>query len=220
MAYAAAAAAGEGALEPNIYLTQNQGFCSPGAVEPIKLAPDQSPELKKWGSFCREGDKGTGVAETSPFTTPRRIGLYLAGYASKPGLSLELENPAKASRMPIIPRFEAGEQWVRYEVRLPASWKGDSVRLLARDDATGFLGWFAFTEPVGSSGIAVESGAAIRLLLRTLLYIVLTILPALALGTFAIRRGVCDLVLVGLVELAAIGASGYFAFCYGSSRRN
>jgi len=213
LAHAAAASSGQSAIEPNIYLTQNQGFCSPGAFEPIKLAPGQPAGLKKWGSFCQEGDKGTGVAETSPFLAPRRIGLYLAGYASQPGLSLEIENPVKASRLPILPHTDAAEQWLRYDVRLPASWKGDSVRLIARDRATGIRGWFAFTEPVSSSGVTAEGGEAIRLLLRTLLYFVLTILPALAIGTFAIRRGVCDLVLVGLVELAAIGASGYLGFC-------
>jgi len=214
LAHTAAASSSQGALEPNIYLTQNQGFCSPGAFQPIKLAPGQSPELKEWGSFCGEGDNGTGAAETSPFTAPQRIGLFLAGYASKPGLSLELENPAKASRLPIIPRSDAGEQWVRYDVRLPPSWKGDLVRLVARDTATGPRGWFAFTEPISSSGITVESGAAIRLLLKTFLYFILTILPALALGTFAIRKGVRDLVVVGLIELAAIGASGYLGFCF------
>lgn len=213
LAHAAAASTGQAAIEPNIYLTQNRGFCSPGTFGHIKLLPGRPPDLKEWGSFCEQGDNGTGAAETSPFTAPQRIRLYLAGYASKPGLSLELENPAKASRLPIVPRSDAGEQWVRYEVRLPASWKGDSVRLVARDDATGPQGWFAFTEPVSSSGATVESGAAIRLLLRTLLYFVLTIFPALAIGTFAIRRGVCDLVLIGLLELAAMGASGYLGFC-------
>jgi len=207
------ASASRGPIDAAFHLAENNGFCSPGVFEPTKWAPGQPSGLKAWGSFCAGGNQATGAAVTSSFTAPKRFGFYLAGYVSNPGLTLEIEDLSKHSRLTIIPTMEAREQWRYYDVRLPTSWWSHPVRLLARDSSTDVEGWLAFTEPVASNGIAPGFGEANRLLLRTLLYFLLTIFPALALGTFAVRKGLRDLVLLGLAELAAIGASGYLGFC-------
>lgn len=53
---------------------------------------------------------------------------------------------------------------------------------------------------------------AASIFLRTLLYFVMLALPGIAAGAFAVRRGLRNVVLVGLLELTAIGAAGYLAF--------
>jgi hypothetical protein len=212
LSYAAAASASQGVEPPDMRLEQNQGFCSPGAYPTTIAAPDQPSGMKTWGSYCAEGDHTTGSAETSPFTAPPYIRLYLAGYLPEPGLRLDLENVANGSRIPIVPGFVAHERWVRFDVPVPAAWRGQMVRLVATDIAQKPGGWFAFSEPFAGSSLIGGFGEAVPLAMRTLYYFVLTVLPCLALGTLAIRKGLRDVVLVGLLELAALGLCGYLAF--------
>ena len=212
LGYAATASAYANALAPNIGLASNQGFCSPGAFQLTSGAPGQPPGLKLWGSFCEEGDRATGVAETTPFTAPPRFAIYIAGYLLRPGMTLEIENLANHSRLPIVPISESREQWVRYDIRLPPSWLGNPVRFIAKDDSSAWGGWFAFSEPLPSNGTLPGTREAITLLLRTLCGFVLLVLPALAAASIALRSGVRDPLCLGLLQLAAIGGSGYLAF--------
>src|SRR5579875_3232353 len=53
---------------------------------------------------------------------------------------------------------------------------------------------------------------AIELLARALLHFGLLAVVCVAAGAVAIRRGIREVVLVGLIELTAIGAVGYLAF--------
>jgi hypothetical protein len=53
---------------------------------------------------------------------------------------------------------------------------------------------------------------AITLLLSTVTHFALILLPCFAACAFVVRKGVDDIVVVGLVALIAIGASGYLAF--------
>lgn len=55
---------------------------------------------------------------------------------------------------------------------------------------------------------------AIILLFSTISHFVLLLLPCSAVCAFVVRRGLRDIVLVGLVALLAIGATGYLAFCF------
>lgn len=212
LAYAVSPSMRQSALVPDIDLAQDQGFCSPGAWGGVKRPPKAPPGLKQWGSFCGQGDQDTGLAETSAFSAPQSFSMYLAGYLSQPGLSLEIEDLKKNSRLLILPAFVPADAWYRYDVRVPDTLRGDPVRLVARDNTTQFRGWLAFSEPVTSSGMAIGAAEAIQLLLRTPLYLLLTIVPGLAMGVLAIRRGMRDIVLVGVAMMAGIGAWGYIAF--------
>lgn len=195
-----------------IDLAQNQGFCSPGVYPFTKAASGQPPGLKLWGSYCADGDRFTGVAQTSAFAAPLSMKLYFAGYLSNPGLSLEIENLSNQSRLSVAPQSAPGSQWAEYLVQLPPLWRGNPVRLIARDDATGMGGWFAFSEPLPTNGTLPGMREAFTLVLRTLLSFVLLILPAFAAAAFAIRNGLRDLLSLGLLQLASIGAYGYLFF--------
>ena len=59
--------------------------------------------------------------------------------------------------------------------------------------------------------INLRSGPG-SLLLRTLLHFVLTLFPGVAIGAYALRKGLRDIILAGLLELAGIGLTGYLAF--------
>lgn len=189
-----------------------QNFCSPGAYGSTTFAIGQPRNLKYWGSFCEHGDQTTGFLETSVFKAPSRFGLYLAGYVSADGLSLEVENTATGSRIPIKPDAPARERWVKYNIRLPASWSGAPVRLIATDNATRVQGWFAFSEPLAPSAFVRVPGEAVSLLSLVLLHFLFIILPCFALGSLAIRAGIRNVVIAGLCELSAIGLIGYFSF--------
>jgi hypothetical protein len=212
LAFAVLPSEHQSALAPNIYLARNQGFCSPGAFERSKPALQTPAWLKQWGSWCEAGDQNTGIAETSAFPAPERFAIYLAGYLAQPGLSLEVENVEKHSRLPVIPAFLPGEQWYRCEIRLPGAWRGDPVRLIARDSSNQFRGWFAFSEPLASDGAVIGLREGVQLFLRNLLYFGLTVIPCLAFGAFAIRRGLRDVVLAGLAQLAGLGICGCLSF--------
>jgi hypothetical protein len=212
LAYAVLPSEHQSALDPNIYLARNQGFCSPGAFQYTYPALQMPTWLKQWGSWCETGDQNTGIAETSAFAAPERFAVYLAGYLSQSGLSLEVENLKKRSRLPIIAPFIAGEQWYRCEVRLPVTWRGEPVRLIAQDTSTKFRGWFAFSEPLSSNGTIIGLRESVQLFLRMLLHLGLTLIPCLAFGAFAIRKSLRDVVLAGLAQLAGLGVCGYLSF--------
>ena len=200
-------------LDSNFRLTANQGFCSPGAYGRTTPAPGQAPNAKLWGSFCAGGaDATTRSAESAAFVVPEDLSLYLAGYVSQAGLSLEIENLDSGARMAIVPVYLAMEHWTRYHVLLPVSWRGHRARFVARDDGKNAQGWFAFSEPILSAKTEPGVSDALSLLLRTVLHFSLAVLPALAIGSFAIRRGVRDLVLVGLLQLTSLGACAYISF--------
>jgi hypothetical protein len=202
----------QSALDPNIYLARNQGFCSSGAWPSAPPALQTPSWLKQWGSWCGGGDQNTGSAETSTFPAPARFAIYLAGYLPESGLSLEIENLNKHSKLPVIPTFTAGDQWYRCEIQLPVAWRGDPVRLIAQDNSTQFKRWFAFSEPVASNGTVIGLREGAQLFRRTVLYFSLTLIPCLAFGAFAIRKGLRDVVLAGTAQLAGLGVCGYLSF--------
>lgn len=59
--------------------------------------------------------------------------------------------------------------------------------------------------------VDLRSGPA-SLVARTLIHFLLTLLPCVAIGAYAIRKGLRDVIIAGLLELATVGLTGYVAF--------
>ena len=197
-------------LPSRVSLETNQGFCQGGAYWGTQWTEDKTAGLHTWGSFCAQGDQNTGIAVTTPFTAPAHLHIYLAGYPSHEGISLEIENISDDSKIrinPVPPR----EKWLLYEVPLPSAWLGKPVHLIARDQSVAFTGWLAFSEPV-EDGSSLGLNEATSLLLRTLSHFILTVLPCLAACALAIRKGIRNALIVALVALATTGACGYLVF--------
>jgi len=196
------------AIEP----AQNDGFCANG-VFPSTAAPGgQSASIPRWGSYCSSGDQNTGTISTSPFRASRGLQLYLAGYPSNAGVSLQIERISDGAKFEIRPARDPNTNWLLYEFALPPSWQGSSVRLVAQDQSTESSGWLAFSEPVQTNDAGFRSAAIV--LLMTLFYFVLILLPAFAVCAWAVHKGIRTTLTAGLLLLAAIGASGYLSFWF------
>lgn len=191
---------------------QNDAFCTDGAFPATAEPAGKLRRVPRWGSYCKSGDRNTGTIYTSAFRAPHALRLYLAGYPSEAGLSLQIERLSDRSKFEIRPAREPRENWLLYEFALPGSWQGSAVRLIARDQNTGPFGWLAFSEP----GMAKDAGfrSAAVLLLLTALYFLLILLPAFAVCAWAVYRGIRTTLTAGVLLLAAIGTSGYLSFWF------
>jgi hypothetical protein len=123
------------------------GFCLNGVPLPVQWLAEQVEGLVVWGSYCT-GDGDLGRMESAAFLAPANLSFFLSGYPGSPGLRLALQNLESGQEIELRPQSTPREQWQRNSFDLSPSWVGKSVRIIAEDHATGFGGWFAFTEPI------------------------------------------------------------------------
>ena len=129
--------------------TRQSGFCANGVYPATKWPDNIAPRgIATLGSFCKSGDADTGWAASQPVKAGSYISAYIAGYPSTPGILLAAENMQTGLQLPLEPPTPREETWQLYHFRLPVEWKGQSVRILAGDKATGICGWIAFSDPV------------------------------------------------------------------------
>ena len=210
------ASARQGSEAPRVssFVDSYQGFCLNGFYHRDGSDLEKAPQNQElWGSFCGEGnrDQNTGFLRTKPFSAPRTLQLYLAGYPSRPGLSLKLERQSDGSTLPIEISSLPHESWRLYQFSVPSSWQGKSVRLLAEDRAVAIGGWFALTRP--EPGKSVPRSSQAMTVLKPLVLSFLLIALTFYAGCFvAAQLGCRDIVATGFSGLTAIGLSGYLAF--------
>ncbi len=205
-----APARGADNAHPETVLERNDSFCPDGAYEPVW--PEGRPwGLRAWGSYCEAGDKATGVATTTPFAAPRILSLYLAGYPSTDNVSLDLENMAEHAKLRIELRRTPKEEWLRYDFKLPRSWVGKQVRLVATDGSSTAGGWLGFSEPVPYRD-EFRWNETLILLARTCTHFAVMMLLFFATSAFCLWKTSLSEISAGLAGLAAVAGSGYLAF--------
>ncbi|HEY1108121.1 MAG TPA: hypothetical protein VGE76_05805, partial [Opitutaceae bacterium] len=105
-----------------------------------------APGLRAWGSWSGYDDL-TGRLELGPFTAPQHLRFGVSGYPEKPGNAVALEHAVSHDRLALtIPAV--GERWILFEQVLPPEWVDQPVRLVVVDEAKGYGGWLAVTEPL------------------------------------------------------------------------
>jgi hypothetical protein len=202
------------APQPPSFVAESHGFCPNGFYyrdsTDFRKAP-QNQEL--WGSYCGDNnkDQNTGSLKTTTFPAPSTLQLYLAGYPSRPGLLLEIENVSDGSTLPIRIFNLPHESWRLYRFSLPAAWRGKPVRLVAEDRAVASAGWFALTRPEPARA-GYGSTQAMLVVKPLILSFLLMSLFFYAGCSLAARLGFRSVVLIGLSGLAAIGLDGYLSF--------
>ena len=183
------------------------GYCPGGAFDTTKWPKGERPKgLSTWGSYCRSGDKDTGWAATQPFIANSSINIYLAGYPDTPGLALAAENLETAQQLPLHIPKAPGEKWELHHFLLPLEWKGQLVRIISRDRATGLDGWAAFSEPLPATAADVAAGLAKKFGLIFFVAIAL-LLPSVAASMLAARRGVENLLYLTATALLTLGVT-------------
>ncbi len=189
------------------------GFC-PDGVDGGTQWPTVSPppSVVAWGSYCESGDNDTGWMASRPVVAGSSLTFYLAGYPGTPGIRLTIEDLETARQLPVEITNIPGELWRLYHIPLPAQWKGQQVRLLAEDTATGPAGWIAFTEPRSTAESRAGFVFAYRVLGSVLLSLVVLILPAAAVAVLMATLGVSDVVDLTTGALLTLGLVGYAAF--------
>lgn len=162
--------------------------------------------LKYWSSWAGN-DAHHGALVLGPFASPLALTIQIIGYPQMGGNRLYFENVATGELFD--PKIaNAGEEWRRVRIDLPAAWHGVPTLLHAIDDADAWGGWLAVSEPMQSpwwaawwSGIwpkldaTLFSGLAAALLMTA---------SAVLLSRWEIFRGPGALFLAGAVT-AAIG---------------
>ena len=199
-------------LLPAVDTTVPQGgFCPDGVYQATKWPGARPAGLATWGSYCKSGDAATGWAASPAFVAEAYLRIYTAGYPNTPGLRLAVENLQQGRQLVLQVPAGPGETWHLRQFRLPDEWIGQSVRIVAGDQATGLAGWVAFSEPVKREWEADAYPAASTMLQLFLLAIAL-LLPAIAACMFAAFRGVTDFLDLTATAFLALGLNGYAAF--------
>ena len=102
--------------------------------------------VRAWGSWSGSDDHH-GTITLGPLPSPRVLHLAISGYPNLPGNSVVAEIAGTEFRQTLaLP--EAGERWSLVDVELPQDWVDRPLRIVARDDAEGFRGWFGLSEPL------------------------------------------------------------------------
>ena len=125
------------------------GFCADGVYYATSWPDGKRPAgLETWGSFCKHGDDDVGRVESQKFWAPSILNLYLAGYPGMPGRKLTLSRIESGEEMELRPPGAPGLKWQLSSFPLPPEWTGRPVKLIAEDRATGYGGWFGFSQPL------------------------------------------------------------------------
>ena len=66
-------------VEPRVTLEANEGFCPNGALAPLVPSPDDPPKLSIWGGYCYVDQKKPVMAQTSSFSAPEYLRIYMTG---------------------------------------------------------------------------------------------------------------------------------------------
>lgn len=105
---------------------------------------EKETKLRTWGSWAGNDDNH-GSLKLGPFRLPSRLSFFVSGNPghSKNGIYLQ-DSAGETLRVATI---DAGVEWLPVDVNPPHSWVGRTVYLLAQDEATGFGGWLAVSEP-------------------------------------------------------------------------
>jgi len=193
-----------------------RGFCAGGVFQTTDWPRGVRPAgAISWGSFCESGDGGTGWMASKVVAAGQYLMLYLAGYPGSAHLRLAVENLQTGHQLPLQIESPPREAWRLYHFPLPSGWKGQPIRVLAEDEATGPTGWVGFTEPFTTPSLKNEFSFAGRILGLVVLLFLVLMLPAAAAASLAFLRGVVDpvdLTAVGLVALAFVGYSSFWIY--------
>lgn len=132
-----------------------KGFAMSGDVcpdgvyaAPTWLAGDRPRQVKIWGTFCKGGDSYQGEAVSTPFRGPSTLSVFLSGYPEHPGIGVAVENMETGQSLSISRAANPAERLQLAQLRLPADWVGQWLRLRAVDRSSTPGGWVAFSEPV------------------------------------------------------------------------
>ncbi len=187
-----------------ISIVENNGFCENGASSVAPVAPF-------WGSYCSKGDSDSGRIVTSTFQLNGDFDIYLSGNPNGEGISLSLENQSTQQRLELHPPMWPGAVWQRYAFELPATWRGQNLRLVAEDNSSASMGWLSFTAPYPRDKQVFPANAK-RLLLTTLQSALLLFIPGFTFTALAVAFGVRSSIKLGMILLCGIALPGYFVF--------
>lgn len=143
-----------------------------------------APKARAWGSWAGT-DTNRGTLTLGPFTAQRRLAFGVAGYPKNEDNGIYLERTSTGERLR-LPIENVGETWRWFEFVPFDDWRGESVRLIAIDDAGGWGGWLAVTEPLRGWG----SGSGLRheILQTWILHVLLLAVAALLAGRWFARH--------------------------------
>jgi len=189
------------------------GFCENGVFGTTSWPGGVRPDgIKTWGSFCGHGDADTGLMDSTPIRSTSYLNIYLAGYPGSPGVDLFVQNLTAGERLPLQISSFPRETWTLYHFPLPARWTGQTIRIVAKDTATGPGGWLAFSEALPNDTILAGARVAARLLALILSSCLILFIPAVAACLIVIPLGIRRPLDLVSVSLMSIGLVGYLAF--------
>ena len=187
-------------------------LCSDGVFGGTKWPLGAKPAgVTTWGTFCKKFDADTGWIASQPVIAGSYLSIYVAGYPGNPGLRLVAENLEAGRQLPLLIEEPPAEMWRLFHFRLPPEWRGQTIRIVAEDTATGQKGWLAFSDPAAES-VKAETWLALRIVGLTVVLGMIVLLPSIAACLLAAVRGIDDELDLMTIGFLALGMSGYLAF--------
>jgi hypothetical protein len=116
---------------------------------------ENSAALRLWGSLAG-ADAHTGTLTLGPFPAPPRLRFAVTGSPATPGIEIAVEHVPSGTAHRVPFQLDIGGRWNVVDVDLPSAWRGEPVRLVARDRTA--ITWVGISEPlVGGRGEGLNS---------------------------------------------------------------
>ena len=103
--------------------------------------PTNKRDAVYWSSW-NGSDDCQGEFRSDAFEWSPSVSFRLRGYPNVPGNELYLERTSTGETL-LYSGENPGELWIERRIAIPASWRGSTLRIVAKDHARGWGGWLA-----------------------------------------------------------------------------
>ncbi|MDX2231833.1 MAG: hypothetical protein NW220_19525 [Leptolyngbyaceae cyanobacterium bins.349] len=179
----------------------------------IRAAKRRNPNITFWGSQA-EPNRSTGTLTSPEFTAPPILSVFIGGYPGNPGNGLFLEQVDNQERL-TLQMGRSGNRWLQSYWRIPRSWQGKSVKLVAVDGTTDEGGgWVGLSVPLAVNELSLlqRQFSHLGLVPYYGLHFLLVLITGLPLANWLIQRGKLAIALTVMMAVLMSSVIGYIAF--------
>lgn len=177
----------------------------------------RNPDIMYWGTWSdaiTPTAATTGSLTSPPFQAPRILSVLTGGFPGEPDNRLFLEQVATQERLN-LQSGRPGNRWLQAHWRIPRSWQGKAVRLVAVDGATREDGgWIGLSTPlaVSEQSLLRHQFFSLGLVPYYIMHFLLVFITGLPIAARVVQRWKFPTAFTVMLAIVVSSLIGYAAF--------